>query len=258
MGEEARNAASGLVGVQLALASRVQTKMPRAVLTCVWTRTRARVHLVIHCPRAIEEVPMTDVRISRSTTALILNDMINGTLRCGDAGRDDAILASGIIGRSAEMVDNMRSLRVPVIWIRIERRADRADVASNVVDRYPRGYRLPPWTAGSMESRNVDELPVRGDDQVVLKPRMDPFVGTDLDLQLRTRRIQTILLGGYSTNGGVESCARSAYCLGYDVVILSDCSYNVEEELHEFALLRILPWYGRVRTCSDVISLLDE
>lgn len=199
---------------------------------------------------------MTDVPIPRSTTALVVNDMINGTIRTGDGDRDRAVAASGVIAHTASFVAKMRSVQVPIIWIRIERRSDRADVADNIVDRYPRGYRLPPWVAGSFESENIQELPVQYGDQVVLKPRMDPFVGTDLDLQLRARGVQTILLGGYSTNGGVESCARTAYCLGYNVVVLSDLCYNVEEELHEFSLRNILPWYSRVRTSSTAADLV--
>lgn len=200
---------------------------------------------------------MSDVHIQRDKTALILNDMINGTLRTGDSDRDAAIDASNLIASTVAATKALRSLEIPVIWIRIERRADRADVANNIVDRYPRGFRLPPWSAGSIEAENVEELPVLEGDQVVLKPRMDPFVGTDLDLQLRARGVQTILLGGYSTNGGVESCARTAYCLGYDVVVLSDCCYNVEDDLHNYSLSRILPWYTRVRTSSELLNLLD-
>lgn len=194
--------------------------------------------------------------IAHETTALVLNDMINGTLRTGDRERDLAIERSGIIQKTAAAVADIRRLEVPVIWIRIERRGDRADVANNIVDSYPRGHRLPPWVAGSYEAANVDELTVATHDQVVLKPRMDPFVATDLDMQLRARGIRTILLGGYSTNGGVESCARTAYCLGYDVIVLSDCCFNVAEDLHRMSLTQILPWYSRVRSADDAIKLI--
>lgn len=199
---------------------------------------------------------MSDITAARDTTALVVNDMINGTLKTGDKKRDLAIAASGIIPKTAEAVARCRRIGVPVVWIRIERRADRADVADNIVDRHPRGFRLPPWVAGSYEAANVEELPVAHDDQVILKPRMDPFIATDLDLQLRSRGIKTVLLGGYSTNGGVESCARTAYCLGYDVIVLSDCCFNVEEDLHQLSLTRVLPWYSRVRSAADALDLV--
>lgn len=200
---------------------------------------------------------MNESKIPRTSVAIVMNDMINGTLRTGDSTRDEAIAASEIIQNTASVTAALRAIHIPVMWIRIERRADRADVVNNIVDRYPRGYRLPPWTAGSVEAQNVAELPVVDGDQVILKPRMDPFVATDLDLQLRARGIKTIVLGGYSTNGGVESCARTAYCLGYDVVVLSDCCFNVETDLHEYSLTRILPWYARVRTSSQVLELFE-
>lgn len=86
---------------------------------------------------------------------------------------------------------------------------------------------------------NIDELPILPEDDVVVKPRLDPFIGTDLDIKLRGRGVKTVLIGGYSTNGGVESGARSGFDLGYNVVVVGDCSFNVEQDLHELALTQI-------------------
>jgi nicotinamidase-related amidase len=45
----------------------------------------------------------------------------------------------------------------------------------------------------------------------VTKHQWGAFYGTDLDVQLRRRGIQTIVLGGVATNIGVESTARQAW-----------------------------------------------
>ena len=82
-------------------------------------------------------------------------------------------------------------------------------------------------------------------------------MGTDLDLRLRARSVRTILLGGYSTEIGVESCARTAHDLGYDVVVLSDCCLSVPADLHEFALTRVLPRFARVMSSIEALRLLD-
>lgn len=194
----------------------------------------------------------------RAPAALVLNDMINSNLRGEDAERTAAIDRSGFVGRTADCVAGMRCEGVPVFWIQVERRADRLDVVDTLVDLHPRrgAGPLPPTLAGSTGAANVDELPVLSGDHVVVKPRMDPFTGTHLDLHLRSRGIRTVLLGGYSTNGGVESACRTAHDLGYDVVVLSDCCYNVEEDAHEFALTRSLPYYSRVRTAAEALTML--
>jgi nicotinamidase-related amidase len=202
----------------------------------------------------IEQPPIPQVG-----TALILNDMINGNLRTkSNPDHNKLIEESGIIQNSARLVAALRERKIPIIWIRVERRADYADVVFTLTDAFlASGRKRPPATVrGSYEAANVDELPVQPEDQVILKPRFNPFIGTDLDLQLRARKINTILFGGYSTNVGVESGVRTARDLGYDVVVVSDCCYNVNKELHEWSLTKIMPIFARVLTSDQVLKLL--
>jgi nicotinamidase-related amidase len=199
-----------------------------------------------------------DGRIDPRTAAVVLNDMINSGLRKkDDEAHNRKIEQSGLIANAARLVAEARVRGIPVIWIRVGRRPDRADVVDNLVD-VAGAWHQPnrPVAPGSYEAANVDELPVQPEDQVVLKPRIDPFIGTDLDLQLRARRVETILLGGYSTNIGVESCARTAHDLGYGVVTVSDCCWNIAADLHEFSIQRILPRFSRVMTADAALSLL--
>jgi nicotinamidase-related amidase len=197
--------------------------------------------------------------IPQASTALIFNDMINGNLRTKNNPEHNKLIEeSGLIKNSVRLVAGLRERKVPIIWIRVERRADYADVVFPLTDMFlASGRKRPPATVrGSYEAANVDELSVQPEDQVVLKPRFNPFIGTDLDLQLRARKITTILFGGYSTNVGVESGVRTARDLGYDVVVVSDCCYNVNKELHEWSLTKIMPIFARVLTAEQVLKLL--
>jgi len=197
--------------------------------------------------------------IAQASTALILNDMINGNLRTkSNLEQNKLIEESGIIKNAVRLVAGMRERKMPIIWIRVERRADYADVVFPLTDAFlASGRKRPPATVrGSYEAANVDELPVQPEDQVILKLRFNPFIGTDLDLQLRARKITTILFGGYSTNVGVESGVRTARDLGYDVVVVSDCCYNVHQELHEWSINKIMPIFARVLTTDEVLKLL--
>ena len=196
--------------------------------------------------------------IPLASTAAVFNDMINANLRSGDAARDRAIAESGIIAASARLVAALRERGVPIVWIRVERRADRRDVVDTLTDQFLAAGRVPkpPITAGTARAANVDELPVLETDHVVLKPRFDPFIGTDLDLRLRGLGIDTILLGGYATNIGVESCARTAHDLGYNVVVLADCCFNVDRASHEWSLTTIMPTFARVMPSTTALGLL--
>ena len=193
------------------------------------------------------------------STALVLNDMINAGLRReNDPAHNRLIAESRIIPNTVQLVAAVREKAIPVFWVRVERRTDRADITDNLIDAPAYAWHTPnePIVAGSYSAANVDELPVQPLDQVIHKPRLNPFTYTDLDLQLRARHVNTILLGGYSTNLGVESCARTGHDLGYDVVVISDCCFNVDKVLHEFAITRILPNFARVMTSEHAISLL--
>ena len=80
----------------------------------------------------------------------------------------------------------------------------------------------------------------------------DAFVGTDLEQTLRDRGIRTIVLAGISTNIGVESTARTAAALGFDVVLVEDACSSMSEEAHRFAITNIFPRLGHVRTAKPV------
>lgn len=196
--------------------------------------------------------------IPRASSALIMNDMINANLRGSDSSRNSGIEDSGIIKNTQRLVSRLRPNGIPVFWVRVERRPDQADVVDVLTDAFLASgrKRAAPIVKGSYEAANVDELPIEPEDQVIIKPRFNPFIGTDLDLLLRARRVDTLLMGGYSTNIGVESCVRTARDLGYNVVVLSDCCFNVDRELHEWSLGKIMPLFARVMTSQEAVELL--
>ena len=61
------------------------------------------------------------------------------------------------------------------------------------------------------------------------------------------------MLAGIATNFGVESTARSAWELSYDVVIAEDATTSRSTELHQFAIEQILPQIARIRQSTEII-----
>lgn len=196
--------------------------------------------------------------IPKGSTAVVINDMINSNVRSGDEERDRLVAESGIIEATVNLIAAAREQGLPIVWIRVERRPDRKDVVDTLTDAFiaSKYTPAPPVTKDTYRAANIDELPVLDEDQVILKPRFDPFIGTDLDLRLRSNGIDTILLGGMATNIGVESCARTAKDRNYNVVVVSDCCFNVNVEDHEWTLERIMPTFARVMTSQQALDLL--
>jgi len=101
------------------------------------------------------------------------------------------------------------------------------------------------------------ELAVADGDIKIIKRQWGAFYGTDLDLQLRRRGIKTIVLGGISTNIGVESTARAAWEHGYALVLAEDAMSGQSPEAHHFSVETIMPRLGLVRQTSEILAALD-
>ncbi len=90
----------------------------------------------------------------------------------------------------------------------------------------------------------------------VTKRQWGAFYGTDLELQLRRRGIDTIILCGISTNIGVESTARNARELGFSLVIAEDACSAASAEQHQGSMTHIFPRIARVRSTEDILAAL--
>ncbi len=70
--------------------------------------------------------------------------------------------------------------------------------------------------------RIVSGLAPAAGDTVVPKAAPDSFLGTELDAVLRARGVTEVVVTGFATEICVESTARRALSLGYDVVLVAD------------------------------------
>lgn len=104
----------------------------------------------------------------------------------------------------------------------------------------------------------VPDISPQEGDLVIGKRQWGAFYGTDLDLQLRRRGINTLVLAGIATNFGVESTARDAFERGYHLIFAADAMAGLAAADHEFAVSRIFPLMGRVRTVEEIIRSVEE
>jgi len=206
----------------------------------------------------VPEQPLPQPKIRQATTAVVFNDMINHNLVSSNPEHQRIIDESNIVENSANLVAEARKRGMRIIWVLIERRADEADVVAPITDvLIADGMKLGhPVTAGSFDAQTPAALTPQPEDLRVYKVRYDAFIGTNLDLLLRGNGIDTILLGGVATNFGVESTARTARDHGYNVVVLTDCSLNVNLEAHHFTLKHVLPRFARILSSKQALALL--
>lgn len=89
---------------------------------------------------------------------------------------------------------------------------------------------------------------------VVVKHRYSAFIGTNLDLILRSKGIQTLILTGVGTNVCVESTARDGFQMDYDIVLLSDCTGSSTLESHQKALNVLGQHFGYVYASGEILK----
>lgn len=77
-----------------------------------------------------------------------------------------------------------------------------------------------------------------------------------MDDYLRQRNVTQVILTGVATSSGVESTARSAYDLGYNVVLVVDAMTDQDAEAHRFGVEKLFPRLGETTTTADLLKML--
>ncbi|WP_017297515.1 cysteine hydrolase family protein [Nodosilinea nodulosa] len=179
------------------------------------------------------------VRFDLSKTACLVIDMQN------DFCHPDGWLASiGVdvaparqaIQPLRELLPQLRLAQVPVVWVNWGNRPDLLNISAGLRHVYnPSGAGVglgdplpangaPVLTKGSWAAAVVDELETQPQDIWVDKYRMSGFWDTPLDSILRNLGKTTLLFAGVNVDQCVMATLQDANFLGYDCILLSDCS----------------------------------
>ncbi|NNM51086.1 MAG: isochorismatase family protein [Pseudomonadales bacterium] len=89
-------------------------------------------------------------------------------------------------------------------------------------------------------------------DHVVTKHTWGAFSQTDLYEHLKHRGVTQVVVAGIATSIGVESTARQAHELGFNVTLAIDAMTDFSMEAHQNSLVRIFPRLGETGTVQDI------
>jgi nicotinamidase-related amidase len=159
---------------------------------------------------------------------------------CGRSEEFDISALKATLPRMCKVVEEARVAGALLIYIQeIAYPNHLTDSPASIRFRMVR-YGLPPGEyfelKGSWESEIVDEIAPGPDDIIVTKHRSSAFVGTSLDLILRSNSIKSVVVIGDVTQGCVESTARDALFYDYYPVVISDAVASLDARLHEASL----------------------
>jgi nicotinamidase-related amidase len=200
------------------------------------------------------------LRLDPAKTALVLIEYQNefasegGVLNSAVAG---VMAKTGMLANTVALAEAARAAGVTVMHAPITFAPGYGELS-----RHPYGI-LKGVVEGSAFVKNtwgaaiVDDLaPAEGDIVIEGKRGLDTFASTNLDFILRSKGIDTIILGGFLTNCCVESTMRTGYENGFRVITLPDCVAATSQEEHENAITYDYPMFSLPMTSAEVIAAL--
>jgi nicotinamidase-related amidase len=188
-----------------------------------------------------------EITINISDTAIVVIDLQKGITSIPTEPYPSAL----VIENTVKILSAARKNKMPVFLVRVSPSPDMKDALHPIAESsFTRPANFPGW------SEFVPELNIQPDDFLITKHQWGAFYGTELDLQLRRRGINTIIIGGISTNLGVESTARSAYELGFNQIFVEDAMSARSKEEHQYPLKYIFPRLGLIRNTQEILKAL--
>ncbi|MET9171442.1 hydrolase [Streptomyces misionensis] len=182
-------------------------------------------------------------------TALVVIDLQRGIVGSPTQPHSGA----DVLARSVRLADAFRARDLPVVLVRVSFAADFADAMPGRTEQQGGGAAFPEgWDV------LVDELTGHDGDIQVTKHNWSALFGTDLDVQLRRRGVTQIVLTGIATSIGVESTARDAYAMGYNVTLATDAMADRDAQTHAHSVEKIFPRLGETGTTEEILELLAK
>lgn len=184
--------------------------------------------------------------------ALLIIDMQNDFVLEGRPYRVAG--AQQVVPKIQSVIREFRRRSLPVIHILRIHRADGSDVEIIRKDRF---MKQPFAVAGTHGAAVIDELAPLPGEYIIEKIRMSAFIGTELDLLLRTLGVTTVVVTGIQTPNCIRTTVFDAIAYNYPVVLVDDAVGASSDEVHS-ANVRDMENIGvRVVRAADIANLLN-
>jgi nicotinamidase-related amidase len=175
-------------------------------------------------------------------TALIIVDLQQGIVGASFVHPIDTV-----IEQSRALLRAFRERGLPVVLV---------NVAGVAPGRTERPRRSEPFPAGWTDF--IPELDQQPGDIVVTKRTWGAFASTDLEARLKALGVTQAVITGVATGTGVESTARQAYELGFNVTLAVDAMTDARPEAHDYSIANVFPRLGETGTSQEIIDLLEK
>lgn len=210
---------------------------------------------------------MIHYAIDTKKTALLVFDMLNDFIKPG-APLENPEVREKLIPRLKPLIQLCRSKRIPVIYTCHAHRRDGSD-AGLMAQIWPSVRERRALMKDTEGVKVYNEIKPQEGDIIIEKHRYSAFYGTDLEMVLKTRGVDTLIIVGAATDIGCESTARDATNRDYKVIFPSDGNVARDapdmgwgpipkEDIQKVVLTVLAHAFARVATVDEVMSELQK
>jgi ureidoacrylate peracid hydrolase len=195
------------------------------------------------------------VIVDLAAAAMIVIDMQNRFCHEKYASPGEALPTTKPIAPLQALLPHLREAGVPIIWLNWGNRPDKLNLSPGVLRPFHRtGGPTPPiLDKGSWDAEIVAPLAAEPGDIHVDKYRISGFWDTPLDSILRNLSVRTLFFAGVNLDQCVYATLLDAGCLGYDCVLIEDCTATRSPDFcAQGTLYNVERGTGFVVTSSDV------
>lgn len=183
--------------------------------------------------------------------ALIVIDLINAfTDPESNLGSD----VSRVLDRTEQLLEAFREHDLPRYFTTVAFEESYGD-AGMFIEKVPALREL---ELGTDRVEIDDQIAPIEDERVILKKYASAFFGTDLETELTTHRVDTLILVGVTTSGCIRATAVDSLQHGYRTIVPADAVGDRAKGPHEANLFDIDAKYGDVVETDDVVEFLDD
>lgn len=202
-----------------------------------------------------------EVQLNPRDVGLLVVDMQNGFCHPDGArgaafGSDAVRQPQEIIPNVVTMIDLAHQLELPVWFTQQVHYAQDDTRARRRIPSHleKRGVKLELCRRGTWDAELLDEMKAarQPQDEVIVKHRSSGFYLTPLEVELRMRSVQVLIVTGTTTSFCVDSTIRDAYARDFDVVVPAECVADSDEAAHLATLACIDRFHGIVTSIPDL------
>lgn len=189
---------------------------------------------------------MRDSKIDIKKTALVIVDLQKGIVNV----KGEPYTGKQVVDNATKIAKEFTKKGGFTVLVRVSS-LDGCDMLNPTLDfERPKASFPKDWDIVVPELSSLDNT------YIITKRQWGAFFGTDLDIQLRRRGIDTIILCGISTSIGVDTTAREAYQNGYNQIFVEDAMAALIKEEHDYVCNYIFPRIGKIRKTEQILEML--